>query len=291
MSRPLKSFIIWNFVVTLFLYFLSYQAKNWSFFPSHFSFFILLISTFVPLVASYLFAKKYYGPRGVEKLFSTFKTTALQSTSMSIAISPLLLLATGIVSYPIFFDSYFSITTVLKEHSIYSMFSVLVWFLPFIPLAFSDTIGWRGFALPHFQARYTAFSSSIFIGLLNAINVLIIFSIRQEFDLLFSLRIILSMVFQSFLLTATFNYSKGHVLPCLIFNLVFYFIIALDPDFLTLVATIGYVLLSAYYINRYGRVHISEGHRIKNFYKKVLSSKTKRKILELDEDEDEALEI
>jgi hypothetical protein len=105
-------------------------------------------------------------------------------------------------------------------------------------------------------------------------------------DPILGAQILASMIFQSFLLTAIFNYSKGNVIPCFGFNLISYFVFALDPKYLSLVATIGYVLLSAYYINRYGRVHISDGHRIKNFYKKVLNSKTRKRILEPIEEED-----
>lgn len=291
MSRPLKSFIVWNFALVLFFATLVHLTESWSFLPSYSSFFFLSFATFIPMLVAYFMAKKFYGLRGVEKLFSTFQSSELQSTSMSISVSPIVLLFIGLACYPLFFENYFSLTQVLKGNALHSSKSVLLWFIPFIPLAISDAIGWRGFALPHFQSHYTAFSSSIIIGLFNSIYVLIALNFRQDFDILFSLRLILSMIFQSFLLTTMFNFSKGNILPCLLFNLISYFIIALDPDFLGLVASIGYVLLAAYFINKYGRVHICNGHRIKNFYKKVLSSKTKRKILDLEDENEDALEI
>jgi hypothetical protein len=291
MSRPLKSFIIWNFTLLIVLATLIHQAKFWTFLPSYFSFFSLFLATLIPMIVAYLVAKKYYGIRGVEKLISTIQLTEIQSTAMSISVSPIVFTLIGLGCYPLFFENYFSLTQVLKGHSLDSSLSVLAWFIPFIPLAISDAIGWRGFALPHLQSNYTAFSSSIVLGLINSLYILIILNLRQDFDLLFSLRLILSMIFQSFLLTTIFNFSKGNILPCILFNLISYFIIALDPDFLALVASIGYVLLSSFYINKYGRVHISDGHRIKNFYKKVLSSRSKRKILDMEDENEEAEEI
>jgi len=285
MSRPLKFYIFWNFLSLIPLILLADQGRSWQFLPNHFPFYILLVSSVIPLMVAYLAVSRFYGLKGLQKLKATVYPTELKGSAMTIASVPVLFLLAGIGLYPIFFDSFFSLKSFLKEHEIYTYFNVLVWFLPFIPMAISDAVGWRGFALPHFQSKYTAFGASVYIGLMNAVYVVLVSSIRQDIDLLFFLRITASSIFQSLLLTAAFNYSKGSVFPCLLFNLMYYFVIALDPVFLSLVAMVGYMLLSAYYINRYGRVHLGEGRRTKNFYKRALSVKETTDLLELDEED------
>lgn len=284
MSRPLKTFLFWNFSIILSLLTLV-QVLNYFFpLPTAIKSSIFLTACMSSIIAAYFTAQKYYGPRGTEKLKSTFSKSGLHGPGLSIAISPLLLLFVGILLYPLFFEQYFSLHVFVKSRSITGLFSLIGWVFPILIIAISDTFGWRSFALPHWQTNSTAFSASILIGLLNGISLVLLMNFQNPFDLLFSIRLLLFSIFQSFLLTAIFNYSKGNSWPCLVFSISSYLTIVVDSEFLMLVTTIGYVLISAYLINHYGRVHLCEGHRVKNFYKKVLNSKLKRQILDLGED-------
>ena len=284
MSRPLKTFLFWNFSIIVGLLFTLKTLDLLFPLPSLLKSSFFLVACLSSFFAAVISAQKYYGPRGKEKLNSTFSKAGLHGPGLSIAISPLAFLFIGLLLYPLFFEQYFTLNTFIRSRSITGIVSLIGWVFPILGIAVSDTFGWRSFALPHWQVSSTAFSSSILIGILNGFSLILLMNFQYPFDLLFSIRLLLFSIFQSFLLTAIFNYSKGNSWPCLIFSVSSYFTIVVDSEFLMMVTTIGYVLISAYLINQYGRVHLCEGHRVKNFYKKVMSSKLKSQILDLEED-------
>jgi uncharacterized protein len=93
----------------------------------------------------------------------------------------------------------------------------LLRFLPALFFAITEELGWRGFALPRLQARSSALTSSLIVGLLWALwhfpETLQAFTLHLPLSAALSLQGIslLQMLSLSILMTWTFNSSKGRI--------------------------------------------------------------------------------
>lgn len=86
---------------------------------------------------------------------------------------------------------------------------------------FGEETGWRGFALPRFQAKYNALTSSLIMSVLWAIWHWPLFFYRAGYDNMDLGGVfgwLFSMVTGSVLLTWLFNSTRGSVLICAIFH-------------------------------------------------------------------------
>lgn len=86
---------------------------------------------------------------------------------------------------------------------------------------FGEEVGWRGFALPAFQSRYTALTSSIVLAVFWALWHWPLFLYRPGYismDVVAIVGWFLSLVTGSILLTWIFNSSGGSILACAVFH-------------------------------------------------------------------------
>jgi membrane protease YdiL (CAAX protease family) len=100
----------------------------------------------------------------------------------------------------------------------------LLGFIPAFFFGIGEELGWRGFVLPRLQARYSALTSSLFLGLLWALwhgpealqAILVHVSLSQT--LVLEGISLLSFLALSLLMTWTFNSSKGCIAPACILH-------------------------------------------------------------------------
>ena len=86
---------------------------------------------------------------------------------------------------------------------------------------FGEELGWRGFALPELQSRYSALISSLILTVFWAFWHWPLFFCRPGYmsmDLAGVIGWLLSLLTGSILLTWIFNSSRGSVLACAVFH-------------------------------------------------------------------------
>ena len=86
---------------------------------------------------------------------------------------------------------------------------------------YGEEIGWRGYALPRLQQRFTAFTSSLILTVFWALWHLPLFLYRPGYvsmDMAGMIGWLLSLLTGSILLTWLFNTSRGSVLVCALFH-------------------------------------------------------------------------
>jgi hypothetical protein len=99
-------------------------------------------------------------------------------------------------------------------------------FLPFVFLqqvtigsAMGEELGWRGYALPQLQARYSALYASIILGLLWGIWHLPLYWTAGNARTTMSVGWLLAgLVLEAILYTWVFNHTKGSLLLALLFH-------------------------------------------------------------------------
>ncbi len=109
-----------------------------------------------------------------------------------------------------------------------------------------EELGWRGFALPHLQSRFSALGSSLILGVFWGfwhLPIYLLIGLEEgQFDLLNFLSFILLTVFISIIITWIVNNTNGSVLGAIIFHASFNFSLALFVEILGLIQLQWYFL-------------------------------------------------
>ncbi|MFX0141507.1 MAG: CPBP family intramembrane glutamic endopeptidase [Candidatus Hodarchaeota archaeon] len=215
----------------LILYFLITFSWSWSFWlpavlsptgysePLFFAFY--LIGVFGPFVGAFSLTFINEKMEGVKKLGKQF---------WNVKINPKWWLVI-IFLYPVLFIVPFFIAVIAGIYTPPDMYFSQPWLvivsipinfaINFIGAPLGEEFGWRGYALPRFQARWNAFISSIVLGIIWGIWHLPLLIISTTSDLVISIVLyILMVILVSILYTWIFNNTKGNILGLIIFHTI-----------------------------------------------------------------------
>ena len=199
------------------------------------------------IITTFLFYKK----DGLRRLLATLKTDRLNKKSLLLSCSPLFLFLLGWLLYPLLTGKWFSFDTTKEQFNLTDAASYLGWSLPFIAYALFEELGWRGFALPHLQTKFSAFKSTIILALIWAVWHTPFFLWRFNFSVGITIGFFFGIFVGAIILTSIFNLSKGSVLAAIIFHLTNNIASAFDKDYIVAVVSTGFVLLAAYLLIKY----------------------------------------
>lgn len=207
----LVSWIIWWPLYAPALGFNSYTAVHYQ----H------ALGAFGPMIAAFILSYKFSGLKGSVYLFLNAVVPTGLSYLVIALLSPFLLLAmAGFIN---FFQS--GIFPDLGKTGLNSEFPgtgvVSLFLYNLLFFGYGEEIGWRGFALPRLQSRYSALVSGVILTIFWAFWHWPLFLYRPGYVNMDATGIIgwfLSLLTGSILLTWLFNSSRGSILACAIFH-------------------------------------------------------------------------
>jgi CAAX protease family protein len=169
-----------------------------------------------PSLIAFLLIFKNEGKQGTKNLFKRILKVKLGYWYLIIfLLIPVLLILAHLVNV-IVFGATFPITGLMKEP-----LWIPIVFLIFFILQFGEEFGWRGFALDRLQSKWSAFNSSIILGVLWSVWHLPMFlSIgfpHFEYHLPFG-QLFLTLVTTSILITWLQNNCKGSLIPAFVIH-------------------------------------------------------------------------
>lgn len=174
-----------------------------------------------PLIASFLTILIYEGKPGLNLLIKRcFQTKPLIYIAIAL-LSPFLLaiMASGI-SYLI--DQTPVHLKELITSNEFPQFNLMTFFIyNLVFFGFGEEVGWRGFALPRFQQKFSALTSSLLLTVFWAIWHWPLFLYRPGYtsmDFSGIVGWVFSLLTGSVLLTWLFNSSRASILACAIFH-------------------------------------------------------------------------
>jgi uncharacterized protein len=174
-----------------------------------------------PLIAALITTFIFLEKDGIKKLLATF-LQIIPLIYLAVALfSPFLLVfIASLISYFINKTPInFSALVTAKEFPQSNFITFFIYNLLFF--GFGEEVGWRGFALPHFQNKMNALLASIVLTLFWALWHLPMFFYKEGFTTMGSTEIfgwIFSLLTGSVLLTWLYNSSKGSILMCAVFH-------------------------------------------------------------------------
>lgn len=174
-----------------------------------------------PLIASFLTTWIYQSKKGENLLIKKcFQVRPLIYLSIALLSPFLLAFMATIINYfvdntPINLDRLFT----YKEFPQFNLLTFFIYNLMFF--GFGEEVGWRGFALPIFQKKFNALTSSIILTAFWAIWHWPLFLYRSGYTSMEITGIfgwIFSLLTGSILLTWLYNSSRASILICAIFH-------------------------------------------------------------------------
>jgi membrane protease YdiL (CAAX protease family) len=219
-----------------------------------------------PFLGATIAASVFYGKRGVRALFATLDPSRLNRKSILLAISPLLLFAIGWLVYLVLAGTPFSFETTKREFGLTTTASYLGWATPFITYALFEEIGWRGFALPHLQDRYSAFTSTAILAAIWALWHAPMFLVRFDFSIGIGIGFFFGIFVGAIILTSIFNFSRGSTLAAIIFHLTNNISSAFDKEYIVATVSTGFVVVAMYLLVVFKAKNLADRERVKNYF-------------------------
>jgi membrane protease YdiL (CAAX protease family) len=146
---------------------------------------------------------------------------------------------------------------------------MIAWMLPLLTYSIFEEIGWRGFLLPHFQEKYNAFASTIYLTLIWAAWHIPFFLYRFDFSVLISIGFFFGITVGAIILTSIYNSSKGLLIPVMIFHFLNNLCSEFDKEIIVAVLSTGFIFMAVYIFKTLGKLNLSETERTKNYLKKL----------------------
>lgn len=179
------------------------------------------LGAFGPMIAAFFLSYRFTGFKGAAYLFlNSVIPTGLTYLLIALMSPFLLLVMAGFIYY---FQT--GIFPDLAKIGLNSEFPgtglISLFFYNLLFFGFGEETGWRGFALPRIQSRYSALKASIILTLFWAVWHWPLFFYRPGYmsmDMAGLTGWLLSLLTGSILLTWLFNSSRGSILACAIFH-------------------------------------------------------------------------
>lgn len=178
---------------------------------------IIILSPFGPTISAFLMTLFTEGKAGVKQLWSRFWNRDLSKEWLIILI--------------LLQPAYFLVLRILSQAFGVSQLPILWISTPLLIIGeavgnilhggLSEEFGWRGYALPRLQARFTAFWASLILGLLEGLWHYPF--IVWPGDSMFGMSIFVLILWQtvaSFFRTWIFNSTNGNMLAAVLFHAV-----------------------------------------------------------------------
>lgn len=220
-----------------------------------------------PTIGAFLTAYLFYGKTGVSKLVNKIVSPKkLPSSSLLICVSPLLLFIVGLFAFRVFKGEWYNFKLFIDTNW-NSLSNTLIWFLPLISYAIFEEIGWRGFLLPHFQKRYDAWLSTIYLTIIWGLWHLPFFFYRFEFSVFISIGFFFGLFVGAIILTSLYNSSRGSLLFVILFHLLMNIFSGFDKEIIVAILSTGYIFIAIYIYKTYGRASLSSEKRTNNYFK------------------------
>lgn len=171
-----------------------------------------------PAIAAVLTLKLFFNKDNFNNFLESYSVKKLTATGWLISLSPILYLVFAVVVSRVINHEWFSIRDFFQMNNLFNPLNFLAWLFPSITYGFGEEAGWRGFALPVLQKKYSAFISSTILTLFWVGWHVPSFWYRYDLSFGMFIGFVLGIWAGALYLTFLFNYTKGSLLAVSIWH-------------------------------------------------------------------------
>lgn len=212
---------------------------------------------FGPFISAIFTLLRFDGRRGVRLFFNSYRKN-LSLTGWLLAFSPIVLFCLGILAARIINGEWLSVAGFFRNNNLLLIPDFLMWFFPLLTYGFGEEGGWRGFALPHLQSRYSAIRATLVLTVFWLGWHIPTFFYRYELSGGMLIGFILGLLAGAILLTFLFNYTNGSLLAVSLWHFTFNLVSMIGTE-AVVAATMSTILMifALFVVIRYGGKNLS----------------------------------
>ena len=172
-----------------------------------------------PALSAIISFKIFYTKNHFRKFLKSYTTKGVTAAGWILAFSPLLYLVMAIAISSIMKGQAFSIAGFFHENNLLTLFNLLAWLLPSFTYGIFEEAGWRGFALPVLQTKYSAFAASTILTVFWVGWHVPSLFYRYQLNVPMLIGFVIGIYAGSLYLTHIFNFTKGSLLVVTIWHI------------------------------------------------------------------------
>lgn len=206
-----------------------------------------------PILAALLTFRVFYNREARRQFRSGYSVKKLTRKGWLLSFSPLLIFAVSLAATRIIQHKWFDFSDFFQNNHLTQPANLLAWSLPILFYGFGEEGGWRGYALPALQTRYSAFRSTVILSVIWVCWHIPSFFYRYDLKGMAYTGFVLGIFAGAIWLTFLFNYTKGSILAVSLWHLAFNFVSMTGKDEVVLSAIMSVLVmaLAAFVLIRY----------------------------------------
>jgi membrane protease YdiL (CAAX protease family) len=201
-----------------------------------------------PALSAMITLKIFYTKKASRDFLRSYSPKGITLTGWILAFSPLFYLAIAIVIAGIFNNQWFSISGFFHENNLLTPFNLLAWLLPSFTYGIFEEAGWRGYAIPVLQTKYSAFVASSILTFFWVGWHVPSFFYRYQLSSPMLIGLILGIYAGSLYLTHLFNFTKGSLLVVTIWHITWDIVSMIGKEGLIAAAMSSLIMLLAVFV-------------------------------------------
>jgi membrane protease YdiL (CAAX protease family) len=171
-----------------------------------------------PALGAILTLKIFFDKNYFKGYLQSYSSKKLTFSGWVISLSPFLIFLFAIIVNRIIKNEWFNVSDFFRENYLLAPVNFLAWFLPLVTYGFGEEAGWRGFALPCLQNKYSAFTATSILSVFWIGWHIPSFFYRYDLSGGMLIGFIIGVFAGAIWLTFIFNYTKGSLLAVSIWH-------------------------------------------------------------------------
>ena len=206
-----------------------------------------------PILAAAITLRIFYPVEERLPFLRGYKIKKLSGKAWLLSLSPLLLFALTLLADRVVHNRWFDMYGFFQTNGLLYSPNLLAWALPIVLYGFGEEGGWRGYALPALQARYTAFKSTVILAAIWIGWHIPSFFYRYDLSNTAFIGFILGIFSGAIWLSFLYNYTRGSILAVSLWHLTFNLVsmMAKNNAFLSAVLSSLVMVLAAWVLLKY----------------------------------------
>ncbi len=211
-----------------------------------------------PYISAVITLAYFSGKKGLKHYFNSYSLKKLTPTGWLLSFSPLILFSVAFLVGRFVNHEWLSLPRFFISNDLLDSLNFLVWFLPLLTYGFGEEGGWRGYALPQLQSKYSAIRATIFLTIGWLGWHIPTFFYRYHLSGPMLVGFILGLFAGAICMTFLYNFTKGSLLAVSIWHFAFNFVSMIGTEAIV-VATMSSIImiLAAFIMIKFGMKNLS----------------------------------
>lgn len=211
-----------------------------------------------PALSAVITLKIFFNKNYFNNFLKSYSPGRITITGWMLAFSPLLYLALAIVITRLADGYWFSISDFFRRNNLLSPFNFFAWMLPSLTYGLFEEAGWRGFALPLLQTKYSAFVATTILTAFWVVWHIPSFFYRYQMNAPILIGFVLGIYAGALYLTYIFNFTKGNLLVVSIWHITWDFVSMVGKEgMIAAIMSSFIIILACFVVLRYGTKNLS----------------------------------